>query len=350
MEIAHVEMRGTPHEMGLQHGDQCAALIRDVVAHYGRYQAAGEEVRAAIQSIRATLEAEHAPLLEEMQGIAAGAELPFEDILNLNTVFDAKGDISSPGPRCTAIGLPQTPDGPLVAKTDDVGLDERAYEVCVRGQPDQGRNFICYAFAGSVWNQGGINEAGLAVAMTGLQPAGEAYFGGVPSLIFLRQLLLQCDTVDEALAYVHRHPLRIYGCSITLADPNDDQVTVVEDYPALRATRTSRTQPIVHTNHPIWPETQALAPNQRWQELYSDSEFAENSQSRFENARRLVGQIPHTIAGLKELLGNHADRGAICQHGQADLHTSVAMIMVPRRRAMIAAEGYGCDPYVEYTL
>jgi len=350
MEIQHVEMRGAPYEMGLQHGDQCTARIHDVVEHSGRYRAASEGAQAAIQSIQATLEAEHAPLLEEMRGIAAGAELPFEDILHLNTVFDAKGDVSTLAPRCTAIGLPQTPDGPLVAKTDDVGLDERAYEVCFRVVPDRGWGFICYAFAGSVWNQGGINGAGLAVAMTGLQPAGEPYLGGVPSLIFLRQLLVQCDTVDEALTYVHRHPLRIYGCSITLADPNDDQVTVVEDYPALRASRTSRARPTVHTNHPIWPETLALAPNQRWQELYSDSEFAENSQSRFENARRLVGQIPHTIEGLKELLGNHAERGAICQHGQADLHTSVAMIMVPRRRAMIAAEGYGCDPYVEYTL
>jgi hypothetical protein len=79
----------------------------------------------------------------------------------------------------------------------------------------------------------------------------------------------------------------------------------------------------------------------------------ENSRSRYQNAEKLAKQIPHSAEGLQGFLGDHAALGAVCQHGkvgQADLHTSVAMILAPKRRAMIASEGYGCGTYQEWRI
>jgi hypothetical protein len=350
MEIAHVEMDGSPYEMGVQHGQQVAALIRETVDHYGSYEAATPEVRAALRAIEATLEGRAHKLLEEMRGIAWGAGLAYEDILHLNAVYDARGDLLHSGRRCTAVGLPSTPDGPLVAKTDDVGLDERHFETWYRARPATGLPYLYYAFAGSVWNQGGINGAGLVVAMTGLRPAGERNLDGIPSLIFLRMVLAACATVEEALAFTWANPLRGYGCSMTMADPSVEAITVVENYPALAAVRRYTREPSVHTNLPLWPETQALPPDEGWLALYDRPGFEANTQARLDNAARLADEIPGTVDGLKQFLGNHAPTGAICQHGQTGLHTSVAMIMVPRQRAMIAAEGYGCEPYTGYVV
>lgn len=350
MDIAHVELDGSHYEMGLQHGQQLAGLIRQVVDHYGRYKGAEQDLRAAVHAIEHTLGARSPGLLEEIRGIAEGAGLPYEDVLCLNTVYDARGDLLHSGPRCTAVGLPTSADGPLVAKTDDVGLDERHFETCFHARPRTGQPYLCYAFAGSVWNQGGINGAGLAVAMTGLRPAGGRDSDGIPSLIFLRMVLAACATVEEALAFTRANPLRGYGCSMTLADPEADTITVVENYPAQVAVRRFSHEASVHTNHPLWPKTQALAPDERWLELYDRPDFAASTLARLDNVSHLVGQIPWTVAGLKQLLGDHAQTGAICQHGQARLHTSVAMIMVPRQRAMIAAEGYGCEGFAEYTV
>ena len=73
-----------------------------------------------------------------------------------------------------------------------------------------------------------------------------------------------------------------------------------------------------------------------------------NSRARAENAERLAERLAWTVDGLKRFLGDHARPGAICQHGQAGLHTSFAVILVPKQRALIAVEGYGCESYVQY--
>jgi len=349
--MEHIELSGTPFEMGLQHGRQLARLIPKVIEQTCQLpEGMQDAVRAAAYNVERTLLARCPDVVEEMHGIAEGAGLAYEEILLLNVGYDAKGDALCSARHCTAIGLPNTSEGPLVAKTDDVGMEERGFEVFFRVRPQGGRAFICYAFGGTLFNHGGINEAGLALAMTGLQPAGRRNLDGIPSLIFLRQVLMRCATVEEALAFAEANPLRGYGCTMTMADATSGDVTVVENYPAMRAVRRSSQEPTVRTNHPQCTETLALPRDELWAARYGLPELISNSQARAENAARLVREIPWTVAGLKRLLGDHAESGAICQHGQAGLHTSIAMIMIPRRRTMIAAEGYGCEPYVEHTV
>jgi isopenicillin-N N-acyltransferase-like protein len=350
MDIEHVDVRGTAFEMGLQHGRRLAELIPQVVGRETRFAGSPTALRAAIHSIEKTLLARCPNIVEEMQGIAEGAGVPYEKILELNVGYDAKGDMLHASSQCTAVGLPNTPEGPLVAKTDDVSIDERAFEVFFRAEPEEGHAFVCYAFGGSVSNHGGINQAGLALAMNGLPPAGGRDPDGIPSLIFLRQVLLCCATVEEALAFADANPLRGYGCTMTMADPSSGDITVVENYATVRAVLRSSSEPTVRTNHPHCAETVALPQDELWAAHYGISGLMSNSRARAENGARLVQEIPWSVDGLKQLLGNHAESGAICQHGQADLHTSIAMIMVPAQRAMIAAEGYGCESYVEYTV
>ena len=64
----------------------------------------------------------------------------------------------------------------------------------------------------------------------------------------------------------------------------------------------------------------------------------------------LVSKTELSVDGLKSLLRDHTNPGAICQHGQADLHTALAIILAPRRRTMLVAEGYGCGDYREWTI
>jgi isopenicillin-N N-acyltransferase-like protein len=345
--MQHIELSGPPFEMGEQHGRRLAGLIAEEIEHYaGVWGRPGPEQMAGAAEIEAALLARCPHLVEELRGIAAGAGLPYEQILWLNVGYDAPA-AGAPMPCCTAIGLPGTLDGPLVAKTDDVPFDERQYETFVRARPRQGHSFMCYCFAGWAANQGGINDAGLALAMTGLPAAGPRNSAGIPSLLFLRLVLERCATLDEALALAEEVPLRGAACSMTLADAQSDEVVVVENYPALRAVRRSRLEPTVRANHPLCPETQALQSAGAPARIPG---LAVNSRQRVENASRRLRQLPRSLAGLQALLGDHSEPGAVCQHGQAGLHTSIAMIMIPRRRAMLAAEGYGCEPYVEYTL
>ena len=242
-----------------------------------------------------------------------------------------------------------------------------SFEVLFRVRPASGHAHLCYAFGGTLWNQGGLNAAGLALAMTGLPPAGRRNPAGIPGLLLLRQILLRCATAEEALAYAASHPLRGYGCTLTLADATGGDVVVAELCGAAADTGRSGTAKRRGTvacpdavkgaaNRPSAPTIHgvlrliALAPDREWLARYGVPGLRENSEARVANAERLAREMPWTVEGLKSLLGDHTVPGAICQHGQAGLHTSIAMIMIPWRRAMIVSEGYGCGIYREYTI
>jgi len=349
--MLHIEVNGTHLAMGRQQGRQLSELISLVVERSNRYpDGTRPAILAEAKRIEATLQARAPHLVSEMQGIAEGAGLPYEEILLLNTGYDASGDMAAPHYHCTGIGLPDTSDGPLVAKTDDVAIEERDFEVFFQVEPQDGHACLHYAFAGTIWDQGGINDAGLALAMTGLGPTGPYNTQGMPTLLFLREVLLRCGSVEEALTFAESHPLRGHGCTMTMADPTSGDITVVENLPSLRAVRRSRRGATVHTNHPQFPESLPLARDEKWAQRLGHPDLAANSQARARNAKILTERIAWSVDGLKQLLGDHTETGAICQHGQAGLHTSFAVILIPQQRALLAAEGYGCDPYVQHVF
>ncbi len=346
--MEHLMLSGSPFEIGESHGRTLPDLIPRVIRQVTPPAVAGAPAR---QAILAGLERRAPDLLEELRGIAVGAGLPFEAVLDLNVAYDLAVDHPSGPAYCTAIGLPNTPEGPLVAKTDDVVLAERPFEALFRLRPQTGYPSLHYAYAGTAWNQGGLNSAGLAIAMTGLPPLGPRRPDGLPSLLFLRLALSQCATVAEVLALADRHPLCGYGCTATLADLTSGDITILENTPSQRAVRREAHQPTVRTNHPQCTEVAALASATAPPGDQNDAnEFQANSLARAQRARALADQLPRSTTGLKALLADHATPGGICQHGAADLHTSIAMIMLPQQRVLMAAEGYGCETYVEYTL
>jgi isopenicillin-N N-acyltransferase-like protein len=187
--MEHLELAGHPHEMGLSHGRLLAGTIRRLLAD-GGYDADG--LRSALAARRAqpqagsssdpvhdmcrrlglTLDARCPNLVEEMRGIAEGAGATYQDILLLNVGYDAEGEFLSRVPQCTAVGLPGTDEGPLLAKTEDVNPVQWESQAFFRVRPREGHAFLVYSLAGTVWVDGGVNEAGLGLVMTGLGPAG----------------------------------------------------------------------------------------------------------------------------------------------------------------------------------
>ena len=85
-----IDVAGTPREMGLAHGQQLRSRIHATVdamrARVGTepYDASWHDVQPTLAYCR-----EHAPdLIEEMEGIAEGAEIDFRDAFNINAHLD----------------------------------------------------------------------------------------------------------------------------------------------------------------------------------------------------------------------------------------------------------------------
>lgn len=346
-----VELHGTAFEMGEQHGRRLARLISQVVVQ--ELPAGWDGIPSLQEQIGSTeknLAKRFPETLEEMAGIAAGAKLSYNQILLLNLSYEFESGVSQTSTNCTAIGLPGVTTGPFVAKTDDVYLSERSFEIFFRARPQHGCESMYYAFGGTLWNHGGINRAGLAVAMTGLPAFGPPNLAGIPSLIFLRLLLFYCETVDQALVFCKANPLLRFGCTLTMADRCSSDIIVVENLPATRHTYRSPGEPTVRTNHSLAPDIQVHESSSSAPNHFQFPDIRRNSQQRLEQASRLVHEIPYTVLGLQQLMANHARVGAICQHGEAGLHTSIAMILDPKRLEIIASEGYGCGSYITYTF
>ncbi|MDQ1666983.1 MAG: isopenicillin-N N-acyltransferase like protein, partial [Actinomycetota bacterium] len=107
--IAHVQVRGDARNRGRQYGEQAASQIRgsldayaEIFAHYAGWDwpTVVKHAGTFVEPIRLFDER----YLEEMRGIAEGADVPFEDILAINVrtevMFAAKA-------RSAAASLPR---------------------------------------------------------------------------------------------------------------------------------------------------------------------------------------------------------------------------------------------------
>jgi isopenicillin-N N-acyltransferase-like protein len=83
-----IELFGPPHERGQQYGRQAAVRIKRGIAHYGTQLAkldlGRDALRGLIRDYLPVIERFDASYVEEMQGIARGAEVEFEQVVLLN--------------------------------------------------------------------------------------------------------------------------------------------------------------------------------------------------------------------------------------------------------------------------
>jgi len=72
---------------------------------------------------------------------------------------------------------------------------------------------------GRVFCETGVNEAGLAVGHSSGRPVlGPQNGDGVPQHMFPGLVLRYCRTVEEAIAFAHKHPVAGKGLNIVVAD------------------------------------------------------------------------------------------------------------------------------------
>ena len=108
-----VELKGSAHDIGLQHGKALAAEIRaNLTLYFDMVKGlTGTDPAVCLQHAGKFQEAIHsnAPQLqEEMQGIAEGAGVSLDEILFLNArteLMSMRPDGDAGGGECTAIGL-----------------------------------------------------------------------------------------------------------------------------------------------------------------------------------------------------------------------------------------------------
>ena len=201
-----VSVSGTPEARGRSYGQQAAARVRKSAAMYGQTLVdLGYDAMARTELIaHFAREIEHfAPhYLEEMRGIAAGADVPFEDIVMVNArtevVAKARAEKKKaaelePGDGCTgALILPtRSANGTLIhGQNWDWRAECAETAIVLRVRNDDGPDILTFVEAGGL-ARSGLNSAGVSITANYLESDRDFRQLGVPLSLIRRKVLEQ---------------------------------------------------------------------------------------------------------------------------------------------------------------
>lgn len=320
-----INTSGSAGERGRQQG----AVVRDMFEPWMRRMQ--EIVRQAgnpaawereTDRRRRALERVYPEGYQECLGIAAG--LGVAEAKYFRTLF--AGRIRTGLPHCTVAGFRMPAGQTLMGKTDDIGASDVGRKVLEITSPDRGYWHLHFHHAGTIWTIAGMNERGLAIAMTGIPgPTREA--DGLRSLDALHTILPACATVPETEAHVRTLRLNDYGFSLLVGDAEGRLSLLEKTAVGMSVLPAQAHGCFAHTNHILDPEFARQNPPQ-------SEPVNANGRRRLDNVLRLLHSLPRTEAGLTALLHDRSPPGAIHQQGEDGLYSDLRVLFRPRLKSL----------------
>ena len=343
-----VRCAGSPRQRGAAHGEALRAMIQ---ATLGRWlaslgRASHADPHAYLREFvgrtdyAAAMSSWTPDLLDEIRGIAAGAGVPFEQLLAYNLLDEEwwfSRSHARPAAGCTVIGWWDGGNGgPLLAQTMDIGSIYDGAQAALHIQPDDAPEALVFTFAGMI-GLNGCNAAGVGVVVNNLAMLPHAA-RGLPVAAVVRGILARRSLEDAAVficsaphasgqhyAIGSRAGLLSFECSAGGA---------VQD--------SSATRRVLHTNHPLVDGDSPAAG--------APSDATANSRARYEFIAGRAG----AIAGQADIEAILADQSVpisiACVPGRSFTFgaTSLALGMPPRMR--VAPGPPHSTPYVELSF
>lgn len=340
-----ITLKGTARERGFQQGQALGKLIRELFGQCPIWL--GDMPHERVAKIRDnmvnSLKSLCPEMVEELEGIAEGSGMPFDDVCTLNFV-SAIGALNG----CTNVIVLNTKEGQVLAKTSDIGSDYAYYSI-QRVEPEHGYSYFAISWVGCLWAEVGINSAGLAVG-SGSAPTMPGQRGeGIPTLEYPRVILERCSTVAEAIQFCQDSPMVGKGLNIALVD-GAGQAAVVEKSGTKFAVR----RPLVNgqnpvpgavvdgvycANHFLDPGMQGMTPPV----VPGGLNVVDNSKKRLANIASFFEETPFpTVEDMVSLLKTSFEEGGLCQHTYPEMTTHYSYIVLPSKREMRVSQGIPC--------
>ncbi|MGO1851107.1 C45 family autoproteolytic acyltransferase/hydolase [Microbacterium sp.] len=237
-------------ERGRAYGRAWRAELRASLAEYSelfeRLAFAPDAVARVVDGALAQTAA-HAPaVLDELVGVADGAEMTIAEIMTLNARTEVLALQKPEGGECsTAVFLPA--DGPPRTIQTWDWLDALSADNLVRSHiAADGRRVVTFAEFGQAAKIG-VNSRGLGVHFNILHHVSDGAGAGLPVHILARRILDEAATVDEAVAIAEAVPL---SASSVITVVTRDRAVCVELAPSgIAVFDAVPEQLLAHTNH-----------------------------------------------------------------------------------------------------
>ena len=349
-----IEVSGSHYEMGFQYGTECPE-IRKMLDGIRQTFGGTEKTRTTIEKyLPMYLPAveKYAPeIVEEMKGIAAGANMELEDILLINIMYEISMPSIMGGCTAFAAAGEATANGEVIAGQNFDAVDHGEDSIVIlKMNPAQGPRILSMAPVGSL-GLIGFNSAGLSFNLNllmnkdSLKPT-----GGVPTHIILRKIFM-CENIGQVIAMIGTAEGRAAKNYLVTDEQGDiiDVETTKNDldiqYP--------ESGMLTHANH---FKADRFKSDDLAYLVVPDAYV--RSYRLFQLMERYHGKL--TVDLLKQLLQDHNNYpNAICRHGDLKsplemarlTKTLVSIITCPKERKAYMSVGKPCEnEYVEYQL
>jgi isopenicillin-N N-acyltransferase-like protein len=347
--IPVIKVSGTHRQVGQQIGEQMRPQLQRLMVHLRQDLPPGVSWDAMLQKGRLCLahsRAVYPQFVDELEGIAEGAELPFDEVflemceeLWEAAVWQAGGPARSKGCTDFAARGQATADGStLLAHTNDLSPKDEQDLVILRVQAGDEPEFLAVSVGGLGYSAG-FNAAG--ISMTGNAVSSNDVRPGVPRLLIVRAILAARrlgEAMDACLL-----PQRASNYNNVIADTNGEiysmEGSAIDCEPIY-----IEGDILAHANHYASP------PMRRFE---ADRNDIGGSVIRHNRAMRLLrenrGQLSPAL--FQRLLADHANYpSSICKHAGESVTVFSMIIDLDELRAWIG-RGRPCQTtYVEHTL
>jgi hypothetical protein len=351
-EIPLIRAKGTHREVGQQIGSAQKIKLRETIKRLKTDLSPGitwnEMVRQGRLCLAHTQEA-YPQYVEELEGVAEGADLRFEDVFVAICECESIINASSGRPAdpfhfrgCTDLAArgAATSDGSvLVAHNNDnhVRSDGREELALIQAQAGDEPEFIGVTISGLGYSVG-FNAAGVSITGNALYPCDVR--PGVPRLLQVRAMLGACRIGEMITACML--PNRSSSYNNVIADDNGE-VYSMEGSATDCEPLYIEDDILCHTNHYISPAMRRFE---------ADRNISSNSVFRFNRGLRLL-QENHgnlSVEMFKTILADHVNYPeGICKH--ASPVTVFSIIIKNAERKAWIAKGRACQStYHEYRL
>lgn len=248
--LFHVSREASPAERGHEFGRAQADAVRGTVRMYERLFSETQgldtvAVRAAGQGIAKRLDVSYPELLEEIVGIARGAEVDEATLVAINARTELLAGATTP--ECSAIGvLPGRSGGrTILAQNWDWHPDiEPSIVVWTIVEPD-GRWLSTMTEAG-ILAKIGLNNRGLGLCLNILGMSLDGGSEGIPVHALMRVVLQHCDDLDSAERLLRAAEVSASSC-FNLGSPG--ALASFEVSPAGATRIEPEADILLHTNH-----------------------------------------------------------------------------------------------------
>jgi isopenicillin-N N-acyltransferase like protein len=349
-----VRVKGNHREIGRQIGSQTEKQVKHSLANardllsaaYDSLQLTWEGAEIQARKYIPFVQERYPKVVEELAGIAEGADVSFDDLVVLNAMEAVTMDALHLT-KCTSLGvndLRTTNGHVLLGHNEDWVPEDEPDIFIIHATPEDEPPFLAMTYGGLLPNIG-FNASGIAQCCDSVYPSDSRI--GIPR-VFLSRKILAAQNPSEAIRHMLA-PLRAAGYNHLLAHESGELYNI--EVSARRfAILYAENGVIAHTNHYL---------DRGMMEVEDESDELISTRVRYFRAHRLLQQTnKHNIQSMQSILRDHVNfPDSICNHTVEEAEpldrekTITSLVMDLTARQMHVAWGNPCEnQYHTYQL